>query len=295
MEINTIKNYLIKHIKEKKELSTVDNEFVLKFLEKIIKKNNLVLEEFEKYTTLKQLEKSKKYKLLVSQCRSELRKVYGVFITQSTNNIEQKIKKINSYTDDLIDEILGLHQSSKERQSHYSQIYLDLFELLFSIGLEKNYSLLDLACGYNPFSYKYFLVKPKYYFASDLSTEDMKQINIFFEKTKINGFAKECDLLNEIEFDNLLNIVFEKIKKLNVCFLLKTIDSLESVSRHSSKKILTKINADFFVVSFPKKTLGGKKTISENKRSWFEKFIQKTFSEYRTYEIENEFFYIIKK
>lgn len=301
MEIEFIKKEIIKHIKNKKELSSIDDNFVIDFLNKYLQKNNLDLSYFIEYKNVKQLEKSKKYKSLISEIRSELRKIYGVFIKNNSSNFKTIINNLKSYDDEIIDEILNSHQSSNERLNYYPQLYSDLFDILFSLDCKQDFVILDFACGFNPFSYKYFPEKPKKYFASDLSSNDMFIINNFFKKTNISGIAIKTNLLDETEIDFLLNtinqdLIFKKEKNISsICFLFKALDSLESIIRHSSKKLFSKINANYFVVSFPKKTLGGNKIIPDNKRNWFEKFIQKMNLEYKTHEIDNEFFYIIKK
>lgn len=286
MDINSIQKFLIEKIKSKKELSSLDDDYVEKILQKFLKNKKIA---FEKYSTIKQFEKSNTCKEIISQTRSQLRELYGVYIKQNLFIYEDKIKQINSYDAELIEVILKSHQSSNERINNYSETYNLIFQKLFEIGLAKKFTLIDLACGVNPFSYKYFPEKPTYYFASDLSKQDMDLINIFFKNAKINGIAKAYDLLDE---QNILEI---NKKEYDLCFLFKALDSFEKIKRHFSKKLISELNAKYFVVSFAKVTIGGKKTIGENKRFWFENFLTKEDIRFEKIDLINEIYYVFKK
>jgi 16S rRNA (guanine(1405)-N(7))-methyltransferase len=285
MEYQSITLELIKLIKNKKELNSLDDSLIETHLLKYKNEINSIL---NKYTSFKQFQKSAVCKDIISSIRADLREIYGVFIKTNLNNFEKNIAKLNNYEDPLIEKILSGHQSSIERLNHYSKTYILIFNKLFEWGLNKKYSLIDLACGFNPFAYKYLPIKPTKYLASDLSTKDMSLINSFFKNTKIKGEAIALNLLSQNDTDILKN-------HYDVCFLFKALDSLESKSRHSSKKLISKINSDFFVISFPKKTIGGKKEIKLSKRTWFERFSDQNFSKKEVFEIENETFYLLKK
>jgi len=287
MELNLIKKEIISLIKNKKELSSIDDEFIEEKLNILLPKYKV---DFSKYASFKQFQRSSNCKEIVSKLRSELREIYGVFIKTSLNDFEKKINSIKSYDDKCVDEILLAHQSSNERNSQYNLIYSKLFEELFSLGLLKKFTLIELGCGFNPFAYKFFPIKPQKYYVSDISTQDVNLISKFFKNTDICGTASQLDLLNSNSLEYL-----STLEKIDLCFLLKTLDSLETKSRHISKKLISSLNCEYFVVSFPTKTLGGKKTITQSKRNWFENFCTKEFGDFKTIEIPNEIFYIFKK
>jgi len=83
-------------------------------------------------------------------------------------------------------------------------------------------------------------------------------------------------------------------QKPTLCFLFKALDSLESVTRHSSKALLASLQADFLVVTFSLVTIGGKKQITMSKRSWFEHFCTAQKWLFERFETPNELIYIIK-
>ncbi|MBU0667248.1 MAG: hypothetical protein KKC26_07820 [Nanoarchaeota archaeon] len=76
--------------------------------------------------------------------------------------------------------------------------------------------------------------------------------------------------------------------------MFKLLDSLETVKRNLSKEIIRKINSNFLVISFSKKTLGGKKVIDERKRSWIYKILNENKVKYQKIEFLNEFFVVGK-
>ncbi len=281
MESKLLIEELIQKIKEKKELSSLDNNTIEELLSKELQNTKINL---EKYSSFNQFYRSSICKKIISNVRSKLREIYGVFIKEGMEL--SQLKNITSYDDKIINKILSQHQSSNERLHIYSSIYKKIFEI---IKLPKKYKLLDLACGYNPLSYKYLPTKPEYYLASDLSSKDMNIIKEFFIKTKIKGDTIALDLTKKSSILKLNEQNFD------VCFLFKALDSLESISRHSSKKLIAELNCKHFVVSFPSKTIGGKKQISKDKRSWFENFCHKNNFEFKFFEFDNEIFYIFDK
>jgi alpha-1,3-rhamnosyl/mannosyltransferase len=80
---------------------------------------------------------------------------------------------------------------------------IDELNNLLSIGLEDDFKrkkIMDLGCGYNPFSYKYLLnyTKEKLeYVAIDINSEDSKFIQAYFDLNKIKGKALTLDLSKE--------------------------------------------------------------------------------------------------
>jgi 16S rRNA (guanine(1405)-N(7))-methyltransferase len=242
---------LVKKIKSKKELKHLDDDFVIKLLrQKQIKTHN---------------KRSKEYKALLKEMRKDLRDVYGVFILKNYDKKELWLKE------GKIDEILRLHKSTKERFGYYKEVYDRIFSIT---GFPKK--ILDLGCGLNPLSYKYLNCKP-YYIASDISKEDLLFIEKFFKEYKIKGRTIKADLTEKIPD-----------VKVDVCFMFKLLDSLETLKLNITKKLLRKIKAKYIIVSFPTMSIGGKKEMHE--RKWFEELI----SDATKFTIPNEVFYIIK-
>lgn len=269
---------IIDLIKQKKELSTLDNNFI----HQVICSEPYVVPA--KYISFTMFKKSKLCKDIVSSTRKKLRDVYGLFLDVPLT--QKHIDRLVS-TDTI--SLLAFHKSTQERTIYYASIYALIFDVLDGLGLKKDYNLADIACGYNPLAYDFLPRKPVHYFAYDLSSQDMSSLQYFFNKFSISGSAQAFDALSTRFYEEIAS------KNFDVTFLFKALDPLESVQRHSSKKLLSALQSSFFVVSFSLFSIGGKVPIPMSKRSWFDKFLVKQGWEFKTLQIPNEIFYIIKK
>jgi hypothetical protein len=158
-------------------------------------------------------------------------------------------------------------------------VYKKIFEIR---GTPKK--IVDFACGLNPFSYPYLGCKPEYV-ACDLAEKDLEFIQEYFRIMNINGYIKKVDLIKDE--------VSEITKGVDLVFLFKTLDSLETVKWGNSEVLLSKIKSKFIVVSFSTKSLGGKKTIKKEKRAWFEKMVRKFGYKTQSFEVPGELFYVL--
>ncbi|HIJ11874.1 TPA: hypothetical protein HA278_07495, partial [Candidatus Woesearchaeota archaeon] len=143
---------LIALIKQKKELSSIDDAFVQKELDLY----------FTKHPKMKDLPfnpKSKNIKLLVKDIRSILRRVYGSF--RDTIDPTKRIALLETFLKEQNNEnmnaLLETHSSTKERIAIYQTLYTKIF------NITKPTTILDLGCGINPLSSFYFPQKVKYH------------------------------------------------------------------------------------------------------------------------------------
>lgn len=281
---------LKKKILEKKELSGLPHDFLDKFLvEYKLKypKKFSILEE-KNYN-----EKSKEFEEIKKAIRKKIRGVHGVFA--KTPLSEQKRKKIISCLknadskkkQEIINKILESHQSTFERKNSYNALYSKILENYSNKNNLKK--ILDLGCGYNPFSYQYLSLAPEY-FAVDINKEDAEFIQEFFSLTKIKGKCVTLDLTE----DKNMKIIDAESKNSDICLALKLLDSLESKKRGASKTLLMNINSDLIVVSFALKTISGKNNI-EGKRTWFWKIIEEGNYFVEEFDLENEKYYLLKR
>lgn len=251
---------IIKKIKEKKEFSNLENSII----ETLIK----IQMKRKKYN----LEKKAKVKELVKDIRAILRKKYSSFSGELKN--AELLLKQRKY-----EEILKLHKSTSERLGIYRELYSKIFSLT---GKPK--VILDLACGINPLSAVYFDFKGFEYFAYDLSKQDIEIVNEFFKNEGINGRAYIVNLLS-----------FSDFPESDVCFIFKSLDILEPAKGHNfAENLIKKLKSKLIVVSFPKKTLSGKK-MTFSRRTWLEKMCQRLGFKFSVLDFENEVFYLIDK
>lgn len=266
---------LVKDIKNKKELSSLEDSFVKGIVEQYIRLNPLKIKEG---LTEKQVAKSKAYKDAIKGVRKVLRGVYGAFKEKNFDKRWRLLGEVKGLDDiNGHSKILALHKSTKERLPFYEEIYSEIFK---ATGKPK--VILDLGCGLNPFSLPFMKLKDVFYFASELTKEDSDFIQAYFDRIKIKGKAFPLDLTK-----------IGLLPEADVCFLFKMLDTLETLKGNVSRDIIEKVNAKFVVVSFPTMTLGAKAKISPKRLVWFERVISKF--EYSSFEVENEKFYIIRK
>lgn len=251
---------LIKKIKQKKELKSLSDDFVQSILENYFEHELLDLP----------LDK-KKETVVVKEIRSVLHEVYGAFKSNKFHKRNELLEK-GDYS-----KLLLLHKSTKERADFYPEIYSKLKTLIPNVK-----SILDLGCGMNPIAYNYLKWKNVKYYATELTEDDVNFINNFFTKEKIDGEAFVMDLLK-----------IGDLPKVDVCFMFKLLDTLESLERDISKKVLDKVNCKWLVVSFPTFSLGGRKRLPIKRLVWFERLIKDY--DYNTFELGGEFFYVIRK
>lgn len=276
---------LIASIKSKKGLETLDDDFVQQKVERIFNADNRIKRKFESSKDFSQFSRSKEYEELLKKVRKELRAVYGVFQGQgSREDLLKKLRITNTEAErtELVNQLLALHTSTKERLPYYDDIYAHICARL------KPKSVLDLGCGMNPLAYNKFVengCRPKIV-ASDISKTDMEFLSECFKALKIPGKTIPLDLTKD----------YEQLKRydVDVVFMLKLLDSLEEASRHISYKIFDNLDAKWVIASFPTKSLGGKKNIARAGRTWFERLLTRKGCKWETFSVENELFYVIR-
>ncbi|MFH1455816.1 MAG: hypothetical protein ABIF40_02615 [archaeon] len=256
---------LVEEVKKKKELRSLDYEFVKSVVDSVVK------------TFDKDLSKKKHQKEVVKESRRILREVYGAFKLHKFHKANDLVDEISSITDlETHDKVLSLHTSTKERLPFYSEIYLKIFSVTGNVN-----SVLDLGCGLNPISYPYMNKRNLKYYATELTEDDAKLLNKYFSKLKIKGEAFALDLT-----------IIPMLPKADVCFMFKLLDTLETIKKNVSKELVHSLNVKWLVVSFPTRTLGGKNKISKNRLSWFKQIIKDY--KYEEFEVFNEVFFIVK-
>jgi hypothetical protein len=258
-------NELIKAIKSKKELESLDTKFVKVELDAYFLRNpkeKLALKELN--------QKSKVYKKIIKEVRSKLRRSYGLFR-------QEKIDFSKDYQ-----ELLNTHSSTKERLKLYPTLYKRIFKIT---GEPKG--ILDLGCGINPLSFHYMNLKKVNYFAYDLSKEEIQLINKFFKEKKIEGRA---NVLNLLEVNKI-----KKLPEADLAFLFKMTDVLDKGKGHkTSEEIIKAIPSKNIVVSFPTLTISGK-PMNHPRRGWMEMMCKRLNYSFKVLSFENEIFYVIKK
>ena len=254
---------------------------------------------FEKFDKEKYSDEEK-----VKFTRKLLREVFSSFTS----------KKLLSLKNKDAEWILKKHLSTRERFSHYEEIYERVLQ-----GFDKNLTIIDLGAGVNGFSYKFFegegvspnsrlrsvidktnlsLVKslatrPKIrYVAIEAIGQLVELMNDYFRREKIKGKAIHLSLF---ELEKVKKEI-KKTKSPRVIFLFKIIDSLEMLERDYSKKLISEIGGlvDKVVVSFATRSMGKGIRFRAN-RNWFVDFIKKNFKMIDDFELGGERYLVFRK
>lgn len=244
-------NEIIEKITEKKDFSKIPKEDVLRAYKK-----------FEK----RQCSEEEKIRLT----RDLLRKIYSAFTS----------KKLLSIKDKEEEWFLRKHLSTRERLGFYSKLYEKLF---FSIP---KCSVIDLGCGINGFSYKYFPKKTRINYVGVEAVGQLSDLlNFYFNKNQINARVIHESLF---EMDKIKKII-EAQEKPRVIFLFKVIDSLEMLERDYSKFFLKELSSicDKIIVSFATRSMKKQDKFKVN-RKWIINFIKDNFELLEDFYLGNE-------
>lgn len=230
-----------------------------------------------------ELPKHKSEKSLIKAVKNKLHQIYGAFLYKEylkrIDDLLLLLERNNRSIKDIIIEILKLHQSTKERIGIYEEVYKEIFEVT-----QKPNSILDLACGLNPFSIPFMNIGgPIEYYAYDIDSALVERINKFLNILDYRGLAKRKDVL------------FENIEEsTDICFIFKFLPIAERIKKGLALKLLSGINSKFIIVSFPLKSIGGKeKGMLENYSRTFEPIFEEKYKITKKFILGNEIFYIL--
>ena len=198
-------------------------------------------------------------------------------------------KKLLSLKNKDLNWILRKHLSTRERLPFYREIYTRIFK-----NEDKKSVIFDLGAGINGLSYSFFSeigIKPKY-----IAIESVGQLvdfsNFYFKKQKFNARAISMSLF---EIDKLKKLI-KKERGRKIIFLFKVLDSLESLERNFSKRLLLEILpfCNKIVISFPTESML-KRQKFKVKRYWLINFFTKFWNLIDEFEIGGERFFIFCK
>jgi len=208
-------------------------------------------------------EEQKKGRDSVKAVKAKLHQVYGAY---TQDNAHKKAAKLldemeNILPDDLLlgaaSKLLSLHASTKERLPYYTDFYDFILE--HTGPLE---SILDIGCGYNPFSIPLMPTSNlKTYYAYDIDTKTAEFINRFFTILGLPPMAQCADLAVHIPKDTA-----------DIAFMCKLLPVLESQAPGSGFKLAQGLNVRNLLITYPLKSLGGReKGMARNYAAAFEK------------------------
>jgi len=191
-----------------------------------------------------------------------LKKFNNQYDSESKKGLEEKVESIQNLTGIKENFIVNYYEGWDIGKSE-----LDISEYISRIFVA-NYLEKTPIIFEDKFSKKILLGKDTEFEKS--STGKGASIKQLF-----NGIAS--DIMNYPEKEKVLNNNQLGEDQFNCILLLKVLQNLEQVQNGNAMKLLSRIDADLLVVSFPSKSLGGKsKDMNTNYTAWFIELLSHT-------------------
>ncbi len=187
----------------------------------------------------------------VKAVRNKLHQVGGAYFRKKMNitNVEGRIEALpvdlqSETTKQLCQQVMENHTSTAERLP-----IIDEFFQTCLASLAPVHSVIDLACGLNPFAIPWMPLAEHFtYTACDIYEDMLGLVGNFFHHMTIQGVTMPCNLVNGVPKNNA-----------QVAFLLKSIPCLEQITKHFGAHIMELIPAKHILISYPVHSLGGRK------------------------------------
>ncbi len=234
------------------------------------------------------IQQGKSGKSAVKAVRNKLHQVGNAYFTKKTA-YEEAVNQLATLPKDLhhpaviayCQELMTGHASTQERIPILETFYSTCMDTLPPI-----HSVLDLACGFNPLALPWMPLDPAcQYFACDIYSDLITFLQTFFDHFNLGHQASQCDLIDH-----------PPERAVDLALLLKVIPCLEQVEKEIGLKLLSGIKARFLLVSFPVRSLGGKKKgMTSFYQEHFMDMISATSWETQTYLFASELAFLIKK
>jgi len=204
--------------------------------------------------------------------KTKLHQLYGAYTQDNAhkkaatiiNVLEESCKPAESgnhgimapFTD-AATSLLSLHASTKERLPHYAEFYN--FILSHNGPVE---TVLDIGCGYNPFSIPFMQVDGlKAYHAYDIDMRVADLLNRFFMCMSLPPLATCADLAVHIPREQG-----------DIALMCKLVPVLEAQAPGSGFRLARELNTKYLLITYPLKSLGGReKGMARHYATAFEK------------------------
>jgi 16S rRNA (guanine(1405)-N(7))-methyltransferase len=173
------------------------------------------------------------------------------------------------------------HASTAERLP-----IIDTFFQTCLASLAPVHSVIDLACGLNPFAIPWMPLADKFtYIACDIYEDMLGLVNTFFHHMRIQGETMPCNLMNGVPENDA-----------QVVLLLKSIPCLEQIKKPFGARILQLIPVRNILVSYPVHSLGGRRKGMETfYRGHFSQIIQAKPWKVTEFSFETELAFLVQK
>ncbi|MBT4136025.1 hypothetical protein HOD75_01515 [archaeon] len=272
---NNLTQEILKKVKQHKKYKSIADE--------------IVVEEINKY--LKSNPSEKINKEMIKSIRKQLHRLYSSYQTGKKTKREKYLEelKTNKNNQELLNNLLSITISTKERLNQYPELYKQIFKIT---GKPK--TIVDLGSGLNPLSYPLMKIKTLNYYAYDIDEEDMKFLNKYFKIMKQQGLNGKAEIINLRKLEN--NSKLKNLPESDIILLLKVIDLIDEKKKNISEELIKQLikKTKYIVASFATKTLT-RKPMKLPRRQGFEKMLERNNLKAQTIKTDNEIFYMISE
>ena len=236
------------------------------------------------------IERSSSEREALKRAKRQLHQISGAYITPvNQRRVDGLLDSFEAgvseeQTKVLCRGILELHSSTRERLPYLQETYKAV--------LGNANTILDLACGLNPFGLPWMDLPVKArYTPVDMDCGLIDRINRLFRMLGRGDRAICLDLLS-LPFKSL---PLSPTEAFDVILLLKILPPLERQERGSSLQLLKTLRARRIVVSFPSRSLGGNLKGMERGYSGFMKELERNIEcvDMSSFSTPSEIFFML--
>lgn len=230
-------------------------------------------------------EKYKKPKDALKAAKTELHIIHESYLTNECHKKAAALLEHYGGEDIMTDKdfclsLMKLHASSKERVEYVEDIYNFL-----SRYVQSDTVLGDIGCGFSPFAVPFFAQAPAEYHAYEINSDTVDVLNSFFSKISSEYSAQTLDAVTnvpDIRFDTVL--------------LFKLLPVLQRQKKGRAFDVLSALNFEKAIVSFPLKSLSGKeKGMTGHYSAFLEEGLPSEIDIIEKHAVGNELFYVLGK
>jgi len=208
-----------------------------------------VSETFVRHVGAAELSKRRSLKEAIKATKNKLHQVGGAYLDAAGEyprwlaELRQAAAQGDPALRDACRAIMAHHASTRERLP-----FLETFFAETLAGIAPVRSVLDVACGLNPLAIPWMPLAPgATYLACDIYHDMMDFVGAFLALAGVTGRAFACDVIHE-----------PPAERVHLALILKTIPCLEQVDKAAGLRLLDAVRADYALVSFPARSLGGR-------------------------------------
>ncbi len=233
----------------------------------------------------KELHKRKNLKEAIKETKNTLHQIAGAYLDNLPPYAKwiaelERLQGDSAEIQEALKRMMTSHSSTRERLPHFHNFYAKTVSEIGSVE-----SVIDLACGLNPLALSFLpLSAGASYFAYDLYGDMISFLNAYFALTLPGGYAEARDV-----------VANPPTQPVQLALILKFLPVLEQTEKEKTLNWLKSINANYFLISFPTKTLSGRSMrMAENYEKQFCEVLQQPNWNYKRILFDNELCYLIE-